>query len=333
MLYSREVQHNPLYQAEPPPTVKPDPHPPSPAEAASLLNEAWKDLDWGAFVWLAMTAGARRGELCALHWEDIVLESGVIRLRRALYKDTDGAWKEKDTKTHQQRRIALDAETIQVLTDHHRRCQARAAGIPLPQAGYVFSLESDASTPLIPDTATQRFSRMAERLNLNANLHALRHYSATELIAAGVDIRTVAGRLGHGGGGVTTLRVYAAWVAEADQPAASTLAGRMPKRPGPVASSIAIRRVEPIPEPRSPYESIAAALRSDIMSGHLGYGDPLLSIRRLAEQHDVSASTAQAALADPAGQAAGRAGSGAAKVHRGCCGGAVGRRRHDGHHR
>src|SRR4051794_13467251 len=41
--------------------------------------------------------------------------------------------------------------------------------------------------------------------------HALRHYSATELLAAGVDLRTVAGRLGHGGGGATTLRVYAAW--------------------------------------------------------------------------------------------------------------------------
>ncbi len=29
---------------------------------------------------------------------------------------------------------------------------------------------------------------------------SLRHYSATELIAAGVDVRTFAGRLGHGGG-------------------------------------------------------------------------------------------------------------------------------------
>jgi site-specific recombinase XerD len=47
----------------------------------------------------------------------------------------------------------------------------------------------------------------------------LRHYSATELIAAGVDVRTVAGRLGHGGGGATTLRVYAAWLAATDKKA------------------------------------------------------------------------------------------------------------------
>jgi hypothetical protein len=62
-------------------------------------------------------------------------------------------------------------------------------------------------------------------------LHKLRHYSATELILAGVDVRTVGGRLGHAGGGTTTLRVYAAFVSEADQRASRALSGRMPERP------------------------------------------------------------------------------------------------------
>ena len=39
-------------------------------------------------------------------------------------------------------------------------------------------------------------------------------------------VRTVAGRLGHGGGGATTRRVYSAWVAESDQRAAAVLAGQ-----------------------------------------------------------------------------------------------------------
>ncbi len=54
--------------------------------------------------------------------------------------------------------------------------------------------------------------------------------AATELLSAGVDLRTVAGRLGHGGGGATTLRVYAAWVAASDRKAAEILGSRMPKR-------------------------------------------------------------------------------------------------------
>ena len=53
---------------------------------------------------------------------------------------------------------------------------------------------------LVPSSVTQRYGRLAERLGIATHLHSLRHYSATELIAAGVDIRTVAGRLGHSGG-------------------------------------------------------------------------------------------------------------------------------------
>ena len=72
---------------------------------------------------------------------------------------------------------------------------------------------------------------MAAGLDIDTTLKSLRHYTATELISAGVDVRTVAGRLGHGGGGPTTLRVYTAWTSEADQRAAQTVSGRMPARP------------------------------------------------------------------------------------------------------
>lgn len=60
-----------------------------------------------------------------------------------------------------------------------------------------------------------------------------------------VDIRTVAGRIGHPGGGVTTLRVYSAWRSEADQRAASSLAGRMPARPGPAVDRIERAKTDP----------------------------------------------------------------------------------------
>ena len=59
----------------------------------------------------------------------------------------------------------------------------------------------------------------------NVRLHDLRHYVATRLLAAGVDVRTVAGRLGHRNL-ATTLNVYAHFVPEVDQQAADVL-GRM----------------------------------------------------------------------------------------------------------
>ncbi|MBB5869682.1 integrase [Allocatelliglobosispora scoriae] len=226
---------NPADAADKPPLPHPDPHPPTAAEAARLVNEAWKDPDWGTFVWCAMNLGARRAELCALRWDDFDLDNSVVVLRRSLFVDDDGELKEKDTKTHQQRRIVLDSETVAVLEEHHGRCVERAQALDyeLPANAFVFSTGPVGDVPLVPDTATQRFGRMASRLSISSVLHSLRHYSATELVTAGVDIRTVAGRLGHGGGGATTLRVYAAWRSEADQRAAATLAARMPPRPRP----------------------------------------------------------------------------------------------------
>ena len=73
---------------------------------------------------------------------------------------------------------------------------------------------------------------MTADLGIDTHLHALRHYSATEQLAAGVDVRTVACRLGHGGGGATTLReLMRRWPAAADKSAAGLLASRLPKPP------------------------------------------------------------------------------------------------------
>ena len=89
----------------------------------------------------------------------------------------------------------------------------------------------DHSEPYSPHAVSSRYVDMAKRLGITTHIHALRHYSATELLTAGVDLRTVAGRLGHGGGGSTTLRVYAAWVAASDRKAAELLRSRLPRRP------------------------------------------------------------------------------------------------------
>lgn len=100
-------------------------------------------------------------------------------------------------------------------------------GIKLGDTAFVFSCEPDHSRPCNPDGISHRYARMCADLAITSHLHTLRHYSATELITSGVDIRTVAGRLNHGGGGTTTLRVYAAWVAESDKQAAGILANKM----------------------------------------------------------------------------------------------------------
>ncbi|MFI7437626.1 tyrosine-type recombinase/integrase [Micromonospora haikouensis] len=283
----RWIAVNPAGQANPPAPPHPDPQPPNPTDAARIITESWRDPDWGALVWLAMTTGARRGELAALRWHHLDLAAGVLTLRRSAYLDADGALQEKDTKTHQQRRVALDPETVAVLTELHARYVDRLTQLDATAdpADYVFSPEPDNSRGYRPDTITQRYGRLAKRLGIDSHIHALRHYSATELINAGVDVRTVAGRLGHGGGGTTTLRVYAAWLSESDQRAAVTLAARMPTRP-----------TSPTP-PSSPYRVIAEELREQIRTGSLKPGDPLPTVTELAAAHGASVGTAHRAVA------------------------------------
>jgi integrase len=227
------IATNPARIAHKPRQKRPEPDPPSPAEAARLTEEAFRmDEDWGTLVWLAMVTGMRRGELAALRFSRIELdapEGGVIDLRRNWVL---GA--EKDTKSHQIRRIALDAGTVALLRDHKARVAAQVAelGSTFSEDLYVFTgtRTPDHRTPYSPNAITQRYKDMATRLKIDTHLHALRHYSATELLTAGIDLPTVSGRLGHGGGGATTLRVYAAWVAASDRKAAEILASRLPVR-------------------------------------------------------------------------------------------------------
>jgi len=88
---------------------------------------------------------------------------------------------------------------------------------------------------------THRFTRLRRRVGLeHIRLHDLRHYVATQLISGAVDVRTVAGRLGHVNPSVT-LSTYAAWVPARDQEAALLMGSfldpvRSPDESAPVAS-------------------------------------------------------------------------------------------------
>ncbi|MGH3924658.1 MAG: tyrosine-type recombinase/integrase [Pseudonocardiaceae bacterium] len=224
---------NPLDAAQRPRMPPPQPDPPSAEEAAKIANAAWaQDAEWGTFVWLTFITGARRGELVGLAWEHVNLVTGLLTIRRNLVR-RNGKTILKDTKTHQMRVIKLDQDTVTILTAHKERAQRCCAelGTTLDDDAFVFSYSPDHRRHCDPDGITHRYAKMTADLGIDTHLHALRHYSATELLAGGVDLRTVAGRLGHGGGGATTLKVYAAWVAGADTKAADLIASRLPRPP------------------------------------------------------------------------------------------------------
>lgn len=93
----------------------------------------------------------------------------------------------------------------------------------LRQRGKSFSAEVDGSVSWHPDSASRSFTRLCRRAEVTGvRLHDLRQYVATRLLSSGVDVRTVAGRLGHRNA-ATTLNVYSHFLAEADRDAADVL--------------------------------------------------------------------------------------------------------------
>ena len=147
----------------------------------------------------------------------LTIERGIVQ--------RGGELIEKDTKTHQVRRVSLDEATLAVLEQHRDRCQQLAAecGAELTGDSYLFSHEVDFSQPWRPNYATLAFGRLRDKLDLDGvKLHHLRHFSATQLLSLGIDVRTVSGRLGHANAS-TTLDIYAQFVEQSDEKAADAL--------------------------------------------------------------------------------------------------------------
>jgi integrase len=217
---------NPVLKATPPRIRRPEIVPPEPADVLRLIAEAdIVDPDLGAFLRTSCATGARRGELCALRWRDVDLKGRRVVIAHNLVEGKDGELVEKDTKTHAARRIALDDTTVEVLREHKKRMEvrAKACGATIGPDCYAFTRSVDGIKPWVPNEVTKVFIQLRDRVGLTGvRLHDLRHFAATRLLAAGVPVRTVSGRLGHANA-ATTLGVYAHFVEESDREAADAL--------------------------------------------------------------------------------------------------------------
>ena len=163
-----------------------------------------------AIVWtVALASGLRRGELCALRWQDVDLEAGVLAVTRST---TQVKWDRvtTDTKNHENRSVALDPRTLRDLRAW-RKSQA-SERLEWGQAyedadGLLFTWENGA--PVMPDYLTKQFIKDQAGQGLpRMTLHGTRHTHATTLLREGVPVHIVAKRLGHKDPSVT-LNVYA----------------------------------------------------------------------------------------------------------------------------
>ena len=220
------ITRNPVSDATRPDVPRSTVAPPNLDNVRRLLAFA-EQTDPTLSCWLdiATATGARRGEICALRWSDIDLTRATVRIERSVAATKAAGIYIKTTKTDRFRLVSLTARAVRSLTTLRNATGARAAEHDRVMSAddLVFTNDPHAKVPWRPELVTRRWERLRHRAGLDhVKLHGLRHFVATELLTAGIDLRTVSNRLGHARTS-TTLDVYWAWVPAQDEAAATHL--------------------------------------------------------------------------------------------------------------
>jgi len=182
-----------------------------PEEAFAIIDAVRGDRSEALYV-IALWSGARLGELCALTWRDVDLDSGTIAIRRTLGLGRDtkgepifapGAKTKKSVRT-----IWLPTMAVTALREHRKRQLAeRLATRGWRDYDLVFT--TTIGTPLDGGDVLRSFRKLLKAAGIPAmRFHDLRHAYATLSLAAGDDLATVSANLGHASV-VMTANVYA----------------------------------------------------------------------------------------------------------------------------
>ena len=135
------ADRNVAKNASPPHPRKREPDPPSPDQAARLLNLVWaEDEEFGLYLWTAFTTGARRGEVSALRENRFDFTRQQVRLARN-YLVKQGQRIEKAPKDGEGRVLSLDLLTCELFRERfqRRRAEARTLGVQVPEDAFAFS--------------------------------------------------------------------------------------------------------------------------------------------------------------------------------------------------
>jgi integrase len=163
----------------------------------------------GAAALVSVFTGMRRGEILALHWGNVDLAGKVIRVRESLEQTKAGLRFKPPKSKAGVRDITLPAIVVETLQAQRKRLLEHRLALgqgKLSDKDLVFPAWD--GTPQSPKVFSVTWSRLCKTLGLTVSFHGLRHTHASQLIDAGVDVVTIARRLGHASPAIT-LNVYA----------------------------------------------------------------------------------------------------------------------------
>lgn len=186
----RLVQHNICKEVSPPRVPPPEIRPLSKEEAKRLLEAAATDRLEALYV-LGLTSGARWGELTAITWDRIDLDSRTMHITRTLVKGKGGYSFEEPKTRGSRRSVRLTQRAIESLIRHRERQQA--AGHPVTGDALVFTNTVD--NPVNHSHFRRNhFKPLLERAGLpDTTFHAAtRHTCCCIQLLAGVNPKSIA---------------------------------------------------------------------------------------------------------------------------------------------
>lgn len=155
-------------------------------------------------IYICLCAGLRIGEVCALVWDDIDVESGVINISKTIqriYVIDNG---EKHTEViidtpkskNSIREIPIAKDLLRMIKPFKKVVNGN------------FYVLTNSDQPTEPRTYRNYYKRLMEQLNMpKLKFHGLRHSFATRCIESKCDYKTVSVLLGHSNIS-TTLNLY-----------------------------------------------------------------------------------------------------------------------------
>ncbi|HEU5001542.1 MAG TPA: tyrosine-type recombinase/integrase [Actinomycetota bacterium] len=190
---------NPAEAVSPPRRERPALQVPA-MEALQRLLEATQGSSWEAPLTIAVATGLRRGEVLGIHWYDVDLDAGKVRVTATVQRHTGKGLVIVDPKTDRARRqVKLPTPARDAL----RRYRADQVGRRL-KSGEAWEdrellFDRGDGHPLDPDVFSRAFKRYAKKAGLPAGtrLHDLRHAFATTLLAEGEHPAVTSAVLGH----------------------------------------------------------------------------------------------------------------------------------------
>jgi integrase len=205
-----------------PPKPNPEEIRPLDAEQSKRMLEASRGNRLEALYILAITAGLRIGELLALKWEDVDLETGALRVRRTRSQAKTGPTFTAP-KNGKGRSIILTRRAVEALKAHKaaQNAERLKLGDLWEDNNLVFC--TTAGKPLdFRNVATASFKPLLKKAGLpDIRFHDLRHTCATLLLSRGHHPKLVQELLGHASVAITLDRYSHVLPGMGDQTAAA----------------------------------------------------------------------------------------------------------------